>query len=500
MSRGQQRGKGMKTKNFLALDMGAGSGRGILGKFDGNKLDVEEIYRFDHHMCRINGRVYWDVQELYRQSMYALTKTARQGICLDGIGVDTWGLDYGLLDKNGNLLNSVISYRNSTEAEAQKALSKVSARELFDRTGVAHLVFNTAYQLHSRALEQDPALSVADKLLFLPDLLAYFLSGEMGTEYTIACTSMLLDCQTGTWAWDIIQKLSIPEKIFTQVQRSGTLRGHLTPHVSSKTGLGKVPVFAVASHDTASAIASIPATTDHFAYISSGTWSLIGTENDKPILSQKAYEVGYSNEGTLQGSHRLNQTIMGLGLIQECRRVWNADGRNLSWDDIVAAAGAAKPFQAFIDTDDVLFFDFHHIADKVQAYCSARGQNPETVGEIARCIYESLAMKYRYSLEQLEYVSGKKFSVIHIVGGGSKNALLNQFTANATGLPVIAGPAEGSSLANILTQAMATGEIHGIGQLRNVVLNSVDTRIYEPKDTSAWDQAYSDFLRICKPK
>ena len=486
----------MKEKIYLALDLGASSGRGILGLFDGEKLRTQEIHRFDHSLCRLNGTTYWNILDLNRQCLNALSIASQKSSDLSGIGIDTWGLDYGLLDQNGQLMGNVISYRNSTEMAVKEAWKRISKQELFQTTGVGHLIFNTVYQLYERVLKKDPVLENAKTLLLLPDLISYFLTGEKGTEYTNACTTMLLNCSTGAWAQNILQRLNISSDLFTEVQMPGQLRGCLNQIVSEETGLKATPVYAVASHDTASAIASIPAKTEDFVYISSGTWSLIGIESDVPILSPEAFQAGYSNEGSLQGKFRLNRNIMGLGLIQECRKYWNNNGMNLSWNDIVAAAESSKPFQAFIDPDDVCFYDLQLIPEKIQKSCSARGWVPKTVGEIARCLYESLAMKYRYNMDQLEKISGRRFSVIHIVGGGSYNDLLNQFTANVTGCPVAAGPAEGASMANILTQAMAAGEINGIGQLREVINNSVDVRWFEPQDTAHWTDAYEKYRKL----
>ena len=488
----------MKTQNYLALDFGAGSGRGIVGAFDGMHLKTEEIYRFDHFLNVVNGKTYWNILELNRQMKNIFKKAVADGIPLAGAGIDTWALDYGLLDKNGDLLGGVLSYRNAAEAVVKKTWEKISSRELFSITGVGHLVYNTVYQLFERKLREDVCLEHAKTLLLLPDLLTYFITGEKGAEYTDAMTTMLLDSKTGTWSQEILNRLGIQRDIFAEIEMPGSRRGVLTKEICAETGMSPVPVSVVASHDTAAAIAAIPAGKERFAYISSGTWSLFGTECEKPVITEKAFLAGYSNEGSLQGTFRLNKNIMGLGLLQECRRDWGRKERLLSWDEIVQAAAQAAPFQAFVDTDALEFFDLQNLAEKILHYCEKRGRRISSKGEIARCVYESLAMKYRFALEELEDITGERYEAIYIVGGGCRNNLLNQFTANATGLPVIAGPAEGASMANALTQAMAAGELYGVSELREVVCNSVETNVFYPMDKEEWTEQYQIFLKTTR--
>lgn len=485
----------MKTQNYLALDFGAGSGRGIVGCFDGMRLTTKELFRFDHFFNILNGKTYWDVLELNRQTKSVLKKAVAEGITLAGIGIDTWAVDYGLLDRNGDLLGNVISYRNATEETVRKVWEQIGSRELFSITGVGHLAFNTVYQLYERKIREDSCLEHAETLLLLPDLLTYFLTGEKGTEYTNAMTTMLVDSRKGSWSQEIQRRLGIPEKIFTRLELPGVFRGALTKAICQETGIAPIPAVVVASHDTAAAIAAIPTDKERFVYISSGTWSLFGTECEKPVITEKAFDSGYSNEGSLQGGFRLNKNIMGLGLLQECRRSWGRREKLLSWDEIVEAAAQAEPFRAFLNTDAMEFFSLQHLTEKIPKYCAERGMYISSIGEIARCVYESLAMKYRYELRQLENITGEKYEAIHIVGGGCKNGLLNQFTANATGLPVIAGPEEGASMSNALTQAMAAGEIKGISEMREVVNNSIETKIFLPENTEQWEEHYLAFLK-----
>lgn len=484
----------MTTRDFLALDLGASSGRGIVGRFDGKRLQTQEVHRFAHELCRVRGTAYWDVLYLYQQCLHAIAAAKTAAPALAGVGIDTWGLDYGLLDERGRLLDGVISYRNATDETVRETWKVVSDRELFETTGVGHLVFNTVYQLMERRLRDDTALRCAKRLLLLPDLLAYFLTGEQAAEYTDACTTMLLDCGTKTWSAELLERLGLRTELFGAIQYPGQLRGMLLSEVLAQTGFSHLPLYTVAAHDTASAIAAVPAETDDFIYISSGTWSLIGMESNTPILSPQAFAAGYSNEGSLQGAFRLNRNIMGLGLIQECRKAWNAAGQALSWDDIVRAAELAEPFGALIDPDDQELFDLRNIPEKIRSICARRGERAETVGQVARCVYESLALKYRWYVEQLQKITGRSFSAVHIVGGGSKNALLNQFTADAAGLPVIAGPAEGASMANILTQAIAVGELKNISELRAVIRASEAVRRFEPQQTQRWSDAYGKYV------
>lgn len=486
----------MVTQNFLAIDLGASSGRGIVGYFDGKKISIEEIYRFEHFLSTLNGKRYWDILELNRQVKNILKKSVGSCIPLNGIGIDTWGLDYGLLDKNGDLLGQVYSYRNSTEKTVKKVWEIMDCQELFSITGVGHLVYNTVYQLYDRILTHDVALQNAETMLLLPDLIAYFLTGEKATEYTDAMTTMLLDTKEKNWSDEILNQMGFPRHIFTSIQFPGTKRGDVLRSIREETGLGNTHLYTVASHDTASAIAAIPAKHEKFVYISSGTWSLIGAENDQPIISEKVFRTGYSNEGSLQGHYRLNKNIMGLGLIQQCRREWALSGKNLSWTEIVDSAQEAKPFQLFLNPDAMEFFDMQNIIYKIMEYGKRKNVEIDSVGAVARCIYESLAMKYRYSIEELQSITGEEYQSVYIVGGGCQNNLLNQFVADATGKQVIAGPVEGASMANMLTQAMAVGEVASVEEIREIIGNSVATKTYWPKNQKVWEEKYQDFLDI----
>ena len=486
----------MAKRNLLAFDLGASNGRAILGRFDGERLEMEELHRFETPCMDLNGILYWDAPAIFTHMKGALAKFAALGQGpLHGLGIDTWGVDYGLLDKNGNLLGLPRCYRDATDQDVEAVHRIVPQRTLFQRTGINAMNYNTAYQLYRRKREGDGALSAAKTLLFMPDLLGYFLSGEKATEYTIATTSMLYDGSRRDWDRETLAQLGLPD-VFTPIQQSGAQRGALLPGVCQETGVSGAMLCAVGGHDTASAVAAIPSQ-GKFAFCSSGTWSLFGVETDAPVLDEAAYAGGFSNEGTVQGGFRPLKSIMGLWLIQECRREWNREGMALSWDDIVAAARAAEPFRSILDVDEGEFYGAGDMPGKIRAYCQRTGQpQPETVGQFARCIYESLALKYRYGVEVLEAMKGQPLSALHIVGGGIQNALLNQMAANATGRLVRTGPIEGAAMGNLLLQAVALGDLADITQVREVAARCVELTQYEPDQTAPWQDAYGRLLAL----
>lgn len=486
-------------RNLLAFDLGASNGRAILGQFDGEKLTMRELHRFENNYIEMNGVFYWDLPYLYNQLKQGLLafKNANVGE-LDCIGIDTWGVDYGLLDKNGQLLSNPRSYRYAVDEDMEAVWKTVDFPTLFARTGIATMNFNTVYQLYRRKRQHDPALDAAQTLLMLPDLLGFFLTGEAKTEYTNATTSMLYNPTTKDWDWQTIDALGLPRKIFTKLDRAGALRGTLRPELAEELGINQAHFAAVGTHDTASAVAAIPGT-GSFAFCSSGTWSLFGVETDEPILTDAVRDANFSNEGTIQGGFRPLKNIMGLWLIQECRRDWQKAGMNLSWNDIVEEAKKAEPFRSIIDPDYGEFFAGGRMVEKIQDFCRETNQPvPETVGQIARCIYESLALKYRWALERLEEIKGQRIDTLNIVGGGCQNKLLNQFAADSLNRPVITGPIEGAAIGNLLAQAMALGDITTMDKLRAVVRRSEAVNTYEPHHTPEWEAAYQKLLSFSK--
>ena len=489
-----------KMRNLLAFDLGASNGRAILGQFDGEKITMTELHRFENNYVEMNGVFYWDTPYLYNQLKQGLIKFKQGGYGdLDAFGIDTWGVDYGLLDKNGHLAGVPRSYRLGVQADIDAVKEKIPADVLYSRSGIdTNLTFNTLYQLYRRVREEDAALQIADTLLLTPDLLGYFLTGAKGTEYTIATTTQLYNPTTKDWDWETIAELGLPKHIFTPIDKTGTIRGYLRKELCEEIGLNPAAFVAVGSHDTASAVAAIPGK-GSFAFCSSGTWSLFGVETDKPDLSLDAAAAGFSNEGTIQGGFRPLYNIVGMWIVQECRRDWIKQGKNLSWDEIVVEARAAEPLRSIIDTDAPEFYAGGNMEQKIQEFCRKTGQPvPETVGQVARCIYESLALKYRYALEGLERMKGEKIHSLNIVGGGINNKFLDQLVADALDREVVTGPVEGAAIGNLLTQAMALGDLKNLEQLRQVVRNSESVETWTPNHTPQWDEAYVKLLTYLK--
>ena len=494
----------MKKYNFLGYDFGASSGRAMLGVYDGEKIELSEIHRFSNDPVEINGRFVWDAPRLLYEMKQALVKVSKAGIKLDAIGIDTWGVDFGLLDRNGNLCANPINYRDHmTDGMMEKAFAEVmSKEEIFSHTGLAFNQFNTLYQLYALKCMNDPVLDIAEQLLFIPDLFAYMLTGKAGTEYTVASTSQMIDPKTRDWAWELIDKFGIPRKILGKIEPAGMFRGTLLKQIADECNVDQIPVYSVAGHDTAAAVAAVPAQEDDFAYISSGTWSLFGAEIDKPLTEKSVMDANYTNEGGICNTIRLLKNIMGLWIINECKRVWDRKGNTAGFAEIVKMAEAAPAFKAIIDVDDARFLTPGDMPGRIQEYCRETNQPvPEGIGEIARVIYESLALKYRWALEALEKEMLKKdVKVLHIVGGGSNNLMLNQFTANAIKRPVVTGPSEGTVIGNLMVLCMAAADVKDMKQLRKVVENSFPTRTFLPEEneTAAWDAAYEKFLTLLK--
>lgn len=489
----------MANLNFLGFDFGASSGRAMLGVFDGIKIEISEIHRFSNDPVMLCGRFVWDVPRLVFEMKQALNKLSRMGVKVDGIGIDTWGVDFGLLDKNGKLLGLPVHYRDArTENVQEKVFEIIPKTELFEMTGTAFNVFNTIYQLYAMKLEGDPTLEMAEEMLLMPDLLAYFLTGKKGTEFTMASTCQLLDPRTRDWNVEVFERLGLPKKLMGKIERPGALRGTLLPEIAKECGVDEIPVYCVGGHDTASAVAAVPAQDDGFAYLSSGTWSLLGVEVPEPLCDEGVLNAGYTNEGAVDGSIRLLKNIMGLWIIQECKREWDRRSDAVDFAGLVERAMNAPHFKALIDVDDPCFLAPGDMPARIQEYCRKTGQAvPEGRGEISRVVYESLALKYRWAIEKLESdILHRSIPVLHIVGGGSKNALLNRFTADALNRPVVAGPSEGTVIGNLLMQAKAVGAIKDMRELRKVVENSFPTETFLPENAAEWDAAYDRYLKL----
>lgn len=484
-------------RNLLAFDLGASNGRAILGRLEDGRLTMEELHRFENNYIVRDGVSQWDLPYLLDQLKQGFAAFRDAGVGdLDCFGIDTWGVDYGLLDENGRLLGNPRAYRCAVDEDMEAVWRTVDFPTQFRRTGIAALNFNTVYQLYRRKREGDRELAQAGTLLLLPDLLGYLLTGEAKSEYTNVTTTMLYDPTTKDWDRETIRALGLPEHIFTEIDRAGQLRGRLRADLAGEIGVNQAAFAAVGTHDTASAVAAIPGT-GSFAFCSSGTWSLFGVETDQPILTDAVRSANFSNEGTIQGGFRPLKNIMGLWLIQECRRDWERQGRKYGWDEIVAAARAAEPLRSVIDPDDGEFFAGGDMVRKIQGFCRRTGQPvPETVGQIARCVYESLALKYRWAMERLEEIKGQPLEQLNIVGGGIRNRLLNQMAADSIDRPVITGPVEGAAMGNLLAQAMALGEVKDVNELRRIVRNSEAVETYTPHHTAQWEQAYQKLLAL----
>lgn len=491
----------MKTPlHLLGFDFGASSGRAMIGLFDGKKLALSEVHRFANDPVMVQDTLHWDVLRLLFEMREGLSKAEQAGYAPASIGIDTWGVDFGLLDRAGQLIGNPVHYRDMrTEGMIEYAESILPKERIFGATGLAFLPFNTLYQLLAMQKAGDPALDGAHTLLFMPDLLSYFLTGEMGTEYTIASTAQLTDPRTRSWSPEIFAAFELPDKLFTGIVEPGTVRGAVREAFAADLGISARPsVIAVGQHDTASAVAAVPASGERFAYISSGTWSLLGAETDAPVISGGVMEANYTNEGGICGKTRVLKNIMGMWIIQECRRVWLQQGACEDFAGLARQAERETPFLSFIDPDDERFLARGDMPGRIREYCLETGQQvPEGHGQIARMIYESLALKYRWAIRRLERdILGHPVDCLHIVGGGSNNALLNRMTANASGKPVLAGPGEATAIGNLLVQAMALSEIASLKELREVVRASFETPTYEPVETEKWEDAYGRFLRV----
>ena len=484
---------------MLAFDLGASSGRAIIGCFDGEKLATEEICRFPNDPVNIRGHLHWDILRLYheiKQGMLKCSNSSNKDIC--SMAIDTWGVDFSLLDKEGYLLSNPYHYRDMlTDNIMEEVFSIIPKSELYNLTGQQFMKFNTVFQLYAMKYHDYTSLREADMLLMMPDTFNYFLTGVKAAEYTVASTTQLLDAAGRNWSGEVISKLQLPHNIFPEIVKPGTILGAISPEIRQECGIGAIPVIAAASHDTASAVASVPADNDGFVYISCGTWSLMGVEADHPIISEKSYALSYANEGGVNSKIRFLKMIMGLWLIQESRRQWNREGINYSFPDLDILASKAVPFKSFINPDDEIFMSPGNLPLRIAEYCRNTGQSiPEGIGETVLCIVQSLALKYRMTVESLEEILGKKLPSIHMVGGGIKDRMLCQFTANATGRVVYAGPIEATATGNLMVQAMALGEVGNLNELRQVVKKSFPVETYTPCNNEQWGDAYFRFKKI----
>ncbi len=484
-------------KRVLAFDFGASSGRAILGIFDGEKIELQEVHRFSNDPVKINGTVYWDVQRLFFEIKQGILKAKEAG-GFDSIGIDTWGVDFGLLRKDGTLVENPVHYRDArNDGMVEKATRYMSKERMYDITGIQFMDFNTIFQLLSLKENRPYILEEADKLLFMPDLLNYMLSGVKSTEFSIATTSQMVDLKTNNWSEEILDTFGIEKNLLTDIAPTGAVIGQLSDEICEELGVSKADIVSVAAHDTQSAITATPCEYDDFAFISCGTWSLFGTEVKEPIINEASKKLNVTNEGGYNYTTAFLKNICGLWLIQESRRQWIREGKEYSYAELEKLALECEPFKCFIDPDAPEFAPMGNLPRRVKEYCEKTGQYvPQTVGEIIRCIYESLALKYRYTFDGIKECTGKDYDRIHVMGGGTKDKLLLQMTAQSCNVNVYGGPIEATALGNVAIQLMSTGAIKDIKEARKIIAKGENLKLYEPKDNEIWEKAYENFKAI----
>jgi rhamnulokinase len=489
-----------RTINLLAFDLGAESGRAVVGRLGDDRLQLEEVHRFPNGPVRVLDSLHWDVLRLWSEIVRGLARAAER--CDDGlvsVGLDTWGVDFGLLAADDTLLGSPYHYRDSrTNGMMSEAFRRVPRAEIFECTGIQFMQLNSLYQLLAMAVADAPALAAAETFLNMPDLFNFWLTGRKANEFTIATTSQCYDPRADDWAGEMLEKLGIPAHIFgPTIVPPGTVLGPLRPSVCEEVGCQAVSVVAPATHDTGSAVAAVPATGEDYIYISSGTWSLMGVEVKEPVITAQSLAYNFTNEGGVNDTFRLLKNIMGLWLVQECRREWARAGEPYSYDELTRMAADAPAFGPLVAPDDVRFLAPGPMCERIQAFCRDTGQDaPRTKGQVVRCALESLALEYRWVAECLDELVGRRLPTVHIIGGGSQNRLLNQFTADATGRAVVAGPVEATAIGNILVQALALGQLSSLAEGRDLVRRSFDVETFEPAETAAWGEAYERYLKM----
>ena len=488
-----------EKRQYIAVDLGAESGRIMLGQVSDCELTLHEIYRFSNGPKEENGSLRWGFARLFSEIKTGIAKAveAADGE-ISGIGVDSWGVDFGLIDKDGKLIAKPYHYRDShTDGMMEKAFQLIHKKAVYDNTGIQFLQFNTIYQLLAMRLANSQILQKANKLVFMADLVSYHLCGEVFGEYTLASTSQLMNMRTGRWAKEVFDKLSLPIDIMPDIVKPGTVAGRLTGRIANEIGCDRVPVIAVGSHDTASAVASVPAQDNNWAYLSSGTWSLIGVEVPAAIINDETYKYGFTNEGGVENTIRLLKNIMGLWLVQQCRHQWKRGGVDLSYSELTAMAEKAEPFIAYLNPNHGDFLSPGDMPARINEYLSSTGQvEVSNKGQLIRVVLENLTFNYRWVLERIEEIIRKRIDVMHIVGGGIQNELLCQFAADAIGRKVITGPVEATASGNIMMQAIALGQMSSLAEGRVMIRNSFSLKEYLPTDSELWDRKYRGVERI----
>lgn len=487
----------MATTHFAAVDLGATSGRVILATLSDKTINLEEIYRFPDPIIEMQGHFYWDLPAIYQSVIKGLAKIAERGVKVESVGIDTWGVDFVTFGKDGGMLRLPYCYRDPHTTDApDRFFERMPRKELYQKTGIQIMNFNSVFQLDTLRRNECSALEAADRILFIPDALAYMLTGELVTEYTIASTAQMIDPRTKQWDVDILNMLGLTPGHFGRMIMPGEQIGVLTEEAQRLTGLGNVPVVAVASHDTGSAVAAVPAVDEEYAYLSSGTWSLMGIESKEPIISEESYEMNFTNEGGIEGTIRVLKNICGMWLLERCRAEWP----DMDYPSLIAEAEAAEPFRSLFNPDAPCFANPVSMTEAIAAYCRATAQPaPESIGQYARAIFESLALRYRQVVEMLRKLSPVEINRLYVIGGGARNNTLNQFTANAIGIPVETGSSESTAIGNVMMQAKWAGVVATIGDMRAVIRESLaDSQHFTPQDSADWDAAYEKYLKIYK--
>jgi len=484
----------MKNGNFFAVDLGATSGRTILGSICNGKLQQRELTRFPNHIIETGGHFFWDIYALYHEIIRGLKTIADEGIPLTSIGIDTWGVDFVCIGKDGGLLRNPYCYRDPhTDGAMEEYFKQIPKEQVYQKTGIQFMQFNSLFQLSTMRNHNDSALEAAQKILFIPDALMYMLTGEAVCEYTILSTSQMLDPRRGRIDPELIEAIGLKEEQFGRYVNPGNVVGTLSSEVQQQTGFGPIPVVAVAGHDTASAVAAVPAQDERFAYLSCGTWSLLGIETREAIINEKSFEYNFTNEGGIEGTTRFLKNICGMWLLERCREEWADAPKNVN--DINREAMSAEPFRSFINPDDPRFANPTSMVEAIQEYCKETNQPiPEDYRQMARCIFESLALRYRQVVGYLRELAPFPIERLHVIGGGTYNQYLMQMTANSLGIPVLTGPAEGTAIGNIMLQAKAAGLVNDIYEMRRIIAESIEMKTYFPTNTPEWEKAYERFI------
>lgn len=488
----------MKAKSFLAFDLGATSGRSILGTIENGRLQMKELTRFPNQMLQIGDHFHWNIYGLFESLKAGLIAAKTEGVEITSIGIDTWGVDFALLAEDGSILGAPYAYRDPHTLGAPEKFFEIVPREkVYDITGIQVMNFNSLYQLFALAQANNSLLKATKEILFMPDALAYMLTGNKVVEYTIASTSQILNPRTKKFEAELLEKAGVSPSILGDIVMPGHLIGQLRDDLAEESELGKVNVVAVAGHDTGAAVAAVPATNENFAYLSSGTWSLMGVEVKDPIINEKTSALNFTNEGGVEGTTRFLKNITGMWVLEQCLKEWKKEGISYAYEKLVQMADTVPAFQTMFDTDHSSFANPTSMTKAIVDYCNATGQKaPSTHAEFVRCIFESLSLKYRYVIELLKGLAPFSIEKLHVIGGGSKNPLLNQWTANSIGMPVVAGPSEATAIGNIMLQAKAAGCVQSLHEMRQIIAESVHLDEFMPQDSEAWEAAYQKFLTV----